>query len=90
MPAKPRAIVVLESLESVPELVIVETCLNVTQHLFVGIVIKLIMLNIVPDIVRQQLGLVELQDLLIRVTLRYRNDIVVNSCHCCWGFRLLM
>lgn len=83
MPAKPRAIVVLESLESVPELVIVETCLNVTQHLFVGIIVEMVAFYVIPDIMRQQLGLVELQDLLIRVTLRYRNDIVVNSCHCC-------
>lgn len=83
MPAKPRAIVVLESLESVPELVIVETCLNVTQHLFVGIIVEMVAFYVIPDIMRQQLGLVELHDLLIRVTLRYRNDIVVNSCHCC-------
>ena len=73
----------LESLESVPELVIVETCLNVTQHLFVGIIVEMVAFYVIPDIMRQQLGLVELQDLLIRVTLRYRNDIVVNSCHCC-------
>lgn len=83
MPAKPRAIVVLESLESVPELVIVETCLNVMQHLFVGIIVEMVAFYVIPDIMRQQLGLVELQDLLIRVMLRYRNDIVVISCHCC-------
>ena len=60
MPAKPRAIVVLESLESVPELVIVETCLNVTQHLFVGIIVEMVAFYVIPDIMRQQLGLVEL------------------------------
>ena len=90
MPAKPRAVVALESLESLPELVIVETCVNVIQHLLVGIVVEMMMLYIVPDIMCQELGLVELQDLLVGVTLRYRNDIVVNSCHCSWGFKLLI
>ena len=90
MPAEPGAVVALESPESLTELVIVEACLNVIQHLLVGIVVEMMMLYIVPDIMCQELGLVELQDLLIGVTLCHRNDVIVNACHCCWGFKLLM
>lgn len=86
MPTEPRTVVALESPESQPELVIMEACLYVIQHLLVSIVVEMMMLYIVPDIMCQELGLVELQDLLVRVTLRYRNDIIVNTCH----FRLLI